>query len=357
LEEYPVGGPPADGTAGEPAPYQPAPGLPAASGASPYRRPDSRRIAVDPLTGERVRKGKPSGRTGSGRARRYRNVALVLGLLVATMAGATGRLLVSDLNPATGPTSTALQTDSAALSPSPTSSPTETPTPSPTPTETIPVVTGSTAQVVFHDMMLDSSASKGLARTFAFTSDGQGSVSGHVVAAAPLDNISLCVVVNDNPPACASGATPGFSLATPPGDHSTWVVTVIATKSLSTPIVDLAFSWPSIAPSITLTHGRFQGLPNPDTLRGITVDFMPRNSGTATLAARWPPTTAAKAGLEVLDITKTPGTRLETKYWNGSAISPDYTLAVDAKRPYEFILRNSAKDSGRPDLTATLTFP
>jgi hypothetical protein len=346
-----VGGPRADGTAREAAPDRP--GAPVAE---PYRRPDSRRLAIDPSTRGPAGSATKPGRPRSGRARRYRNAALVLGLLVATMAGATGRLLISDLNPATGPTPTPAPTGPASLWPSPSPSPTDTPTSSPTPTGTIPVVTGSTAQVVFHDMTLDNSVSSGQARTFTFISDGQGSVSGHVVAAAPLDNINMCVVVNDNPPACASGATPGFELPTPPGDHSTWVVTVIATKAQSTPIVDLAFSWPSIVPSITLTHGRFQGLPNPDTLRGIIVDFMPRNSGVATLAAKWPPATA-KAGLTVLDITTTPATKVEAKTWTGGAITPDYAISVDAKRPYEFILQNSAKDSGRPDLTATLTFP
>jgi hypothetical protein len=342
LDDYPVG----DETPGD---------LTGEARMESPRRRDPRSAIVDAPTGEPVPDSAP-GRRRIGSNRRWRNVALALGLIVAALAGATGRLLLGDLNPSiSGPTN-------AAPTPSPsltTTAPTATasPSPTPTPSPTITVLSAPPASVTFRDLMLDAPGSSSLARTFSFTSDGQGSVSAKVIAAAPRDDISMCIQVNGNLPFCNNGATPGFEQPTPPGDHADWVVTVSNTKAGSTPIVDLAFTWPTLAPTLTISHGRFQGLPNPDSLRGFTVQFQTRAAGQAGLAASWPPA-SAKAALVLTDITKLPATKVDQASYSGvGSINPPYSHQVDSDRTYQLVLSNSMTDSGRPDLTATISFP
>jgi hypothetical protein len=219
--------------------------------------------------------------------------------------------------------------------------------------------TASPATITFHEMMLDSVAdSGGTARTFAFTSDGPGSVSAQVVAAAPLATLKMCIQVNGGPQSCATGATPGFfTMAPSTGDQAQWIVTLIATDAGSTPVADVAFTWRTKTPAITLSDGRFQGAPNPDSLRGFTVTFKTRAAGTVGVTASWPPV-SADAALTLTDVTSTPGSTVGTATYPATgSIAPAYAHAVAAGRAYQIQVLNTGSDSGRPDLTTTISFP
>ncbi len=181
-------------------------------------------------------------------------------------------------------------------------------------------------------------------------------MSAAVIASAPLESIRLCLSVNGQLPMCNKGATPGFKMPTPPGDHADWSVTVIGTKSGSTPIVDVAFSWPTSSASLTVTQARFQGMPNPDSMRGFTAEFTARDAGNVGFAASWG-TVSALATVALTDITKSPGTKLDQSTQTGTALLPAYSHAVEAGHTYEINFGNRAKDSGKPNLTATISFP
>ena len=336
---------------------------------------------------------RPRPRPGSrqtGPSRRWRNVALALGLVAAILVGGIGELVYSAVNeapapdsataspvlslatasatptahtsPTTAPTQSGLASPSAG--PSDTSGPTDTSGPSSTPVGTTtpaPQVGGSPspATITFHEMMLDSAAdSAGLARTFSFTSDGPGPVSAQVVAAAPLANLKMCIQVNGGPSSCTTGATPGvFTMAPSGGDQAAWVVTLIATDAGSTPVVDVAFTWQTRAPAITLSHGRFQGSPNPDSLRGFTATFKARTSGSIGVIASWPPVTT-DASLTLSDVTSSPGSTVGVQTYPATgSIAQSYSHAVSAGRTYQVLVVNTGADSGRPDLTTTIAFP
>ena len=206
--------------------------------------------------------------------------------------------------------------------------------------------------------MLDSAAdSGGTARTFSFTSDGPGSVSASVVTSAPMTTLKLCIQVNTGPQNCTTGATPGFFTVAPAGDHAQWTVTLIATDSGLAPVVDVTLTWRTKAPAITLSHGRFQGSPNPDSLRGFTATFKTRAAGSVDVSASWPPA-SADAVLSLTDVTSSPGTAVDQVHYSAvGTISPNYSHALAAGKTYQIQVLNSSANSGRPDLTTTIVFP
>ena len=363
-------------------------------------RRDPGYFAFDETGGEPPDEQIPDSRARRTEAssRRWRNIALVLGLVAAILAGATGKLLFAAMNRGSSSTAspgtsvatasplpaspTPAMTGSATLSPTATGGATETPGPSSTASATetpgpsstagasstpmgtttpAPQASGpaSPATITFHQMMLDSEADpSGTARTFAFTTDGPGSVSAEVAAAAPLANLKMCIQVNGGPQSCTTGATPGFfTMAPSSGDQAQWVVTLIATDAGATPVVDVAFTWQTRAPAITLSGGRFQGAPNPDSLRGFTATFKTRAAGSVGLIASWPPV-STDATLTLTDVTSSPGSAVgQATYPATGSITPAYTHAVAAGRTYQIQVLNAGSDSGRPDLTTTISFP
>lgn len=344
------------------------------------RRADPQWWAVDagPGTPAAGPVPNPPIRPSGAATGRWRNIALGLGLVLAILLGATGQLVYSALNSGSGSAdgTASPPVSVASASPTPAGSATATPgitaTPAPTSsagatstaTDTFtpaPLVGGTSAPatITFRDLMIDSAADAGgTARTFAFTTDGPGSVSAQVVGAAPLTNLKLCLQVNGGQQSCVTGATPGFFTRAPSaGDQSQWIVTIVATDPGATSVADVAFTWGTKAPAITLSHGRFQGTPNPDSVRGFTATFKTRAAGSVGVVATWPPA-VTNAALTLTDVTATPGSAVgQATYQAAGAISPTYSKAVSAGRTYQLQVLNSGPDNGRPDLTTTITFP
>jgi len=192
-------------------------------------------------------------------------------------------------------------------------------------------------------------------RTFSFTSDGPGTVSAEVTSTAPMDSSMMCLTVDGSPTVCDSEAAPGFTRPATTA-HSHWTFT-LSSASEASPTVDVQFKWPSENPSISLDHARFQGSPNPDSLRMFKATFTTRAAGTLSVDAAWPPA-AVNATLTVTDESGSRPTAVgAAKYSGQGAISPTYSHALRAHRTYTVTLFNDSPDSGRPDLKATLAFP
>jgi hypothetical protein len=204
--------------------------------------------------------------------------------------------------------------------------------------------------------MLDAGTGKShVARTFTFTSNGQGPVDAAVVATSPTDATTLCMKADSGDYTCQSGATPELDMQAVWG-HQYWSVTLISAGA-STPTVDVAFSWPTDQPSISLTHGRLQGSPNPDPLRSLTATFQTRSAGFIGLAAAWPPATA-DATLTVTDISSAKTIPVDTVTYSGAgAIQPGYKHSAAAAHTYRILLYNDGTDVAVTDLTATIAFP
>ena len=106
-----------------------------------------------------------------------------------------------------------------------------------------------------------------------------------------------------------------------------------------------------------LSHGRFQGSPNPDSLRGFTATFKTRAAGSVDVSASWPPA-SADAVLSLTDVTSSPGTAVDQVHYSAvGTISPNYSHALAAGKTYQIQVLNSSANSGRPDLTTTIVFP
>lgn len=219
-----------------------------------------------------------------------------------------------------------------------------------------PTHTSPAATITFNDLMLDSSSdSARSARTFSFVSDGLGTVSAQIVATSPMDSTKLCLKVDQAPTECVSGATPDFTQPATTA-HSHWTVTLISANE-SPPTVDVAFSWPTDHPSITLTHGRLQGSPNPDSLRTLTATFRTRAAGRLSVDATWPPSQAT-ALLTLTDVSGAAPIALDTAtYPNQASISPAYSHSLAAGHAYRVALFNDSADTARTNLTATIDFP
>jgi hypothetical protein len=142
----------------------------------------------------------------------------------------------------------------------------------------------------------------------------------------------MCISVDTGPNVCLSGATP--ELKEPAlGAHSLWTVTLISADA-STPTVDLALTWPEDHPSVSIAHGRFQGSPNPDSLRTLTATFKTRATGPLSITAAWPQATA-DAVLTLTDISGARETALDSKsYAAAGSITPGYTHPAVAEHTY-----------------------
>lgn len=223
------------------------------------------------------------------------------------------------------------------------------------PVGSIPPQTSPTASITFTGLMLDSATdSAGAARTFSFVSDGPGLVSAQIVATSPLDSTKVCIALEATARVCSTGATPEVArIATTARSH--WTVTLLSAGA-STPTVDVAMSWPTDHPSITLDRGRFQGAPNPDSLRTVSATFKVRGAGQLRLAAAW--SAGTDATLTLIDASGAqPITVDAVRYSNRSSVTPAYTHAAAVGRTYKIVLYNDGPDGTRMDLTATIEFP
>jgi hypothetical protein len=221
----------------------------------------------------------------------------------------------------------------------------------------IPSQTAPTASIIFTNLALDAMSDPNrTARTFVFTSDGPGAVSAEVVVSSPADTTRLCMSVDGGKAICREGVTPGVSSVITGTDHSLWTVTLISANDNS-PTVDVAFRWPSIQPSIGLTSARFQGSPNPDSLRSLQATIKPRAPGRVTLDAQWG-SPAVTASVTLADVsTARPATVDLVRYPNATFLSPAYSHSLAVGKTYRIELLNESLDLARPSLSATIAFP
>jgi hypothetical protein len=264
--------------------------------------------------------------------------------------------VASPTDAGSGSSESAIPTGAASLSAWPSPAVTPEPTPEPTPVP-IPTQTSPTATVTVNDLVLDSTTDPAARpRTFTFVSDGPGLVSVQVVAGTATSSTKLCVSADAGPTDCVSGAAPGFPSLITTTAHSRWQVTV-ASADEGSPAIDLALRWPADNPSIAMTDGRFQGVPNTDALRSLTATFRTRSAGRVTLTASWPPIDASTTLTLTTDGTPNRKVVDKAQFAGVGSIAPAYSHAVSAGTQYQIVLFNDSADNLRPNLSATITFP
>jgi hypothetical protein len=130
----------------------------------------------------------------------------------------------------------------------------------------------------------------------------------------------------------------------------------LASADEGTPTVDVALSWPADRASIQLGGGRFQGEPNPDSLRSLAARFQPRGAGQLSLTASWPPATVA-ATVTLAETSAARSISVASATYPGAGSIAAYTHSVVAGRTYTLTLFDAGPNEGRPSLSATITFP
>jgi hypothetical protein len=229
------------------------------------------------------------------------------------------------------------------------------PTPTPGPV--------SPATITFSGLGLDAgNDTDATGRTFQFVSDGAGTVAMSVTKISAGGTAKLCIKVDTGAFACKVGTSnklPAFPTGKSDPGHNTWTATLIG-YGTSNPVVDVAFTWPTASPKITMSHGRFQGSSSPgisEALNGFTASFQPRSGGTVNVQATWTVVTT-DASMILQDNTTPPAVTVDQRTYKAvTYVNPAFTANVDASKTYVVQLRNTSADSQRPDLTAQITFP
>jgi hypothetical protein len=293
----------------------------------------------------------------------WRSLSAILGVACVILIIAAGALLAT--NPASetpGPTGSYANggpsgsVASGDVQPSDSASGSPIPVTSATPPPNAPV-----AQVTFSNMMLDMTdvESTATVRNITFITDGFGPV-GITVLKYSSATVRVCVRVDNSKWDCRKGGKIDFKGAYTDTAHSIWQVELSGVGHTA-PVIDLALSWPTNNPSVTLTHGRFQGSTSPgvaESLNGFTATFKTRNAGNVGLSASWTAVNA-KASVTLADVTVNPAVTLDEKQFDNanSLGSPGFGAPVSASRFYKISLRNLSSDAFRPDLRAVITFP
>jgi len=218
------------------------------------------------------------------------------------------------------------------------------------------------ASITFNNMQLDAMNDPlGKARTFTFITDGNGPIGISITKSSPPKTTTrICARVDGSKPDCRTGTRVTYTGALTDTAHSVWVVTLIGNQG-ATPTLDVAFSWPSNSPKITLTHGRLQGSASPgvpETLNGITATTIPKTAGNIGLAASWT-TVSTDVRVTTDQIVGSSSNLLDQKQYNAvqNLGTPGYTYGISPGKTYRLSLRDLAADSGRPDLTAVISLP
>jgi hypothetical protein len=296
----------------------------------------------------------------------WKNISIVLGVVCALLIGVAAALMfvrpgggssAATASPQGGSGNVATTVPGGTNQPSGSGSSSGSPAPTPTPGPASP------ATITFNGLGLDASSdSSGTLRTFTFISDGPGPVTFAVTKISAGGTAKMCAKVDTGGYNClvgGAGKLPNFPKGLADGPHNTWTVTVVGYGS-SKPSVDVTFTWPASSPTITLTHGRFQGSTSPnvsETLNGFTATFKPRNGGAVNVQATWTVITT-DASMTLLDATTPPAVTVDQRLYQGvTYVNPAFTAHVDPTKTYQVKLRDSSADSQRPDLTAQISFP
>ncbi len=288
----------------------------------------------------------------------WKNLSIGLGVVCAILIGVAGALMIVGHRGGSPDTSTPPGSGEASATPVVTVVPSASAPQGSSSPSAPPVQNASMATITFNGLTLDSENDKAAtARTFTFTSFGSDPLTIAVTKNSPSGSTRLCISVDGSKATCSVGSLPKFTKAQgDAGTENNWKVTVVG-YAKSKPTIDLTLAWPTAAPKILLSHGRLQGSPSAEGLNGFTATLKPRSAGSLNVQASWTVVTV-DVDMSLSDVTSTPAVKLDNRQFKGVAyLNPPYTYNVDSTKTYLIKLRDLSPDSGRPDLTAQISFP
>jgi hypothetical protein len=294
--------------------------------------------------------------------RSLRVAASVFAVILALLAGASIAFVVfpGPLGTPSPAASLAVGSPTAGGSPSASASPSRTatasarasatptrptPTPSPTP-KPAPI-----AQLTVTQLKLDPlvPAGAGVPRLISFRSDGPGTITAHLKAISPQGTTHMCLRADSKLIKCVDAAS-GTITAHTTLTHVNWQVRLQGTD-MFTPTVALTVTFPAFAPSVTITHARFDGTAYPDT-NGIQVLLIPRIAGLARMVATW----GGHPFMYEIDATNL-SSGIGNKTLQGSSTNADASMQVTAGETWKLVLKNTESGFGPTDMTEKISWP
>ena len=287
---------------------------------------------------------------------------VLVALLVVVILGRTGD---DGLGSATTPTprvtaATPSDPGSGQGSPEPTSEPTasasaagsSSPVPSPSGTGAVPG-----ARAIIRDLGVDDPDDpQARPRVVVFTSDGGGDVTVKLQKASG-GKVKVCLYPGTlakplGDPAClrnAGGTLTGHAKGKKP---FTWTVTLVGTRSGTSPMVDLRIDWPATAPRLEIVDLRLQGKGS-EPYNGVSVDLAGRPAaGSLVVSARWTGEYPFEATITDRDTGATLGSA------DGDAAGVDLEAGLKADQRPAVSLSNPGSTVATQVLaTLTLTWP
>jgi hypothetical protein len=235
---------------------------------------------------------------------------------------------------------------SASRSPSP-SATRPTPTPSPTP-KPAPV-----AALTITQLKLDprQPAGAGVPRYISFTSDGPGTITAQLKAITSSGTTHMCLRANLRLIKCVDASATTIT-AHAASAHVNWRVGLQGTDT-STPTVEVTVTFPAFAPSVKITHARFDGMASPET-NGLQALFVPRKGGLVRMVADW----GGHPFMYEIDVTnQSSGTGNTTFANQGPSTNADASVHVTSGETWKLVLQNSESGFGPTDMTARISWP
>ncbi len=289
--------------------------------------------------------------------------------LVLLLAGVLGGLLVVTALIGGGPTTpaTGTQSPTAFASPSATTGAAETspppssaspsastsaaPSASAAPTTSPTTPPGPPATVTFTQLKLDAKDDPaGQDRVITFQSRGAGAITAKYTSLSPQGTIQACLIAGTKTLSCQSAASGTLTAATTSATVA-FKVTLRGAGAF-TPTAEIAITFPSATPTVTITNARFDGTAFPDT-NGIQVLVNPRADGVVHLVAQW----GGHPFLYEVDLMEQGGSGAHTLANQGPSTNVDTTLPVSGRNPWKLLLQNIQMGFGTTELTAAVSWP
>lgn len=284
--------------------------------------------------------------------------AVLLGILVATTF--LGGSNTAGPNPTPTATPAALATPTGSVPPAPSGSPapsdsatpsaeasaspsaSATPTPSPTP---IPL-----AKISIMQLTLDAASdAAGVDRVVTFTAS-KGNVVVQLSSATPSGNAKMCLSAGTKSFGCKTAA--GGKLTAKVTGGSVAFTLTLRGDGASTPVVNVAISFPALKPKVKIEGARFDGTASPAT-NGLQVIVTPRKKGYVHVDANW----GGHAFLYEVDLIEQGGAGVKTLANQGPATLVSQGFSIAPPNGWMVVLQNIEAGFGATGLTATYTWP
>ena len=220
------------------------------------------------------------------------------------------------------------------------------PTPAPTPTPQANLTT-----IEFTSMRLDpqSHTATGAApRTFAFTTEGPGTVTAVFKQSIAGGKTIACLNQVGGTSICRTGTAETLTSSTTKAKTS-WTATAIGSGS-SAPTLNITLTFGNSKPSVKLTNGRFDGTTFP--YDGVTYLLTDAKAGSVVVKADW-----GGHPFNYSLILEPASTPPHTLGITGNSTTATGTFPIVAATAYKGTLANLDDGMGFTPLTMTITWP